>query len=205
MKILVILAHPRKGSFNHAIADAVAGALAADGHSVTLHDLCAEKFDPLLPAEEIAKGARLDPVVERHCAELRAAGGLVFVHPNWWGQPPAVLTGWIDRVVRPGVAYEFAEGDSGEGVPIGLLNGKKALVFNTTDTPAVREREVFGDPLENIWKRCVFGFCGITDHMRKTFGVIVTSTDAERKAWLDDARRTAMAFFSGGAGDTYRH
>ncbi len=68
----------------------------------------------------------------------------------------------------------------------------------------MREREVFGDPLENIWKRCVFGSCGITGHRRKTFGVIVTSTDEERKEWLSEARQTATAFFRGGAGDAYR-
>ena len=54
-------------------------------------------------------------------------------------QPPAILKGWIDRVMRPGVAYEFLEGDSGEGVPNGLLKAKTALVFNTSNTPEDRE------------------------------------------------------------------
>lgn len=55
------------------------------------------------------------------------------------GQPPAILKGWVDRVIRAGVAYEFAEGDSGEGVPIGLLKAKSALVFNTSNTLEERE------------------------------------------------------------------
>jgi len=53
------------------------------------------------------------------------------VHPNWWGQPPAILKGWIDRILRPGVAYQFLEGDAGEGVPVGLLKAETALIFNT--------------------------------------------------------------------------
>ena len=53
-------------------------------------------------------------------------------------QPPAILKGWIDRVMRPGVAYEFLEGGSGKGVPNGLLKAKAALVFNTSNTPEDR-------------------------------------------------------------------
>ena len=63
------------------------------------------------------------------------------------GQPPAILKGWIDRVIRPGVAYRFLEGDSGEGVPLGLLRAQTALVFNTANTPEDRESLVFRDRL----------------------------------------------------------
>ena len=59
------------------------------------------------------------------------ADGLIVVHPNWWSQPPAILKGWMDRVLRQGVAYEFGEG----GAVIGLLEGKTALVLTTSNTP----------------------------------------------------------------------
>ena len=85
MNILVVLAHPGPGSFNHALADAVRAALRGAGHEVVFRDLCAEKFDPLLPADEIPAGAALPPSIRRHCAELKAADGIVVVHPNWWG------------------------------------------------------------------------------------------------------------------------
>jgi putative NADPH-quinone reductase len=65
------------------------------------------------------------------------------------------LKGWIDRVIRPGVAYRFVDGDSGEGVPVGLLKAKAALVLNTSNTPDDREQSAFGDPLEVLWKRCI--------------------------------------------------
>ena len=195
MRVLVILAHPKPGSFNHAIAAEVCGTLGGRGHQALFHDLYAEEFDPLLKSPDLAKGPIADPVIAKHCRELAGCGGMIFVHPNWWGQPPAILKGWIDRVVRPGVAYEFLEGDSGEGVPRGLLAGKTALVFNTSDTPEHREKAVFGDPLESIWTKCVFGFCGITRHHRKTYGVIVNSTVEQRKAWLDDVRSTVKNYF----------
>ncbi|HOO78696.1 MAG TPA: NAD(P)H-dependent oxidoreductase, partial [bacterium] len=161
MKVSVILAHPDRGSFNHALAAAAVETLKKNRHEVRYHDLYEEGFDPRLPAREISREAPLPPEVERHCAELAEADGIVVVHPNWWGQPPAVLKGWVDRVVRPGVAYEFLEGDGGEGVPRGLLRARAAVVFNTSDTPPERELRAFGDPLETIWKNCIFGLCGV--------------------------------------------
>lgn len=190
MPVSVILAHPDSGSFNHAIASTCVAALQANGHTVNFHDLYAERFDCVLPFGEGARDATLPSDIERHCSEIAAASGIVIVHPNWWGQPPAILKGWVDRVIRPGVAYEFIEGDKGEGVPRGLLNARSATVFNTSNTNAERERSVFGDPLELIWKKCIFDLCGVHDVYRRTFGIVVTSTEAERKAWLSEVSST---------------
>src|SRR5512139_1966143 len=156
MRVSIILAHPDPQSFNHAIAQAAAAQLSQQKHQVVLHDLYAEQFDPILPAGEIPKGAYIPPEVDAHCREIAQADGIVIVHPNWWGQPPAILKGWIDRVIRPGVAYQFLEGDQGDGVPRGLLRARCAVVFNTSNTGSIREETVFGDPLEAIWKNCVF-------------------------------------------------
>jgi NAD(P)H dehydrogenase (quinone) len=195
MKISVILAHPDRRSFSHAIAQAAAGRLRDNGHKVDFHDLYQECFPPLLPAEEIPSDAGLPPQVAAHCREIAGADGIVIVHPDWWGQPPAILTGWVDRVLRPGVAYNFIEGDGGEGVPVGLLLAKTAIVFNTANTPPERERLVFGDPLEAIWKRCVFGLCGVDDVRRVTFTVVVTSTPEQRAAWLAQVRELIDSSF----------
>ena len=109
--------------------------------------------------------------------------------------PPAILKGWIDRVLRPGVAYQFAETDSGDGIPAGLLKAKTAVVFNTSNTPRQREIEVFGDPLERLWKDCVLTFCGVPVVHRRMFGVVVTSTDAQRKIWLEEVSRLVSETF----------
>lgn len=195
MNVSVILAHPVQGSFNHAIANAAVTALKDNGHEITFHDLYAERFDPVLPSGEITKNAALPRDIKKHCEELAHAKGIVIIHPNWWGQPPAILKGWIDRVIRPGLAYEFKEGDSGEGVPCGLLKAGTALVFNTSNTREDREREVFGDPLETIWKNCVFGLCGVTNVHRRTFGVMVTSAETKREAWLQEVRELVNGSF----------
>jgi NAD(P)H dehydrogenase (quinone) len=195
MNISVILANPAPGSFNHALAEAALSELIQNGHAATLHDLYQERFDPVLPAAEIPAGAPLSAVVQAHCAEIAVAEGIVIVHPNWWGQPPAILTGWVDRVLRPRVAYDFLEGDGGEGVPVGLLKAKTVVVLNTSNTPPAREQRAFGDPLESLWKRCIFGLCGVDDVRRRTFAVIVTSSREQRQAWLAEARRLIAESF----------
>jgi len=195
MKVSVILAHPGPGSFNHAIAATVVKTLAENGHTIAFHDLYAEHFDPVLPYAEIPRDAPLDPVIARQCSEIATADGIVIVHPDWWGQPPAILKGWIDRVIRPGVAYRFREGDNGEGIPEGLLAVRTALVFNTANTPPAREREVFGDPLERLWNDCIFSFCGVPVVHRRMFAVVVTSTAEERAGWLAEAAALTRQYF----------
>jgi NAD(P)H dehydrogenase (quinone) len=195
MNIIVVLGHPTKGSFNHAIADTAVSKLRENGHEIIYHDLYAEKFDPLLFGDEIPKDAELDPLIEKHCKEIREADGIVIIHPNWWGQPPAILKGYIDRIIRAGVAYEFLEGDNGEGVPNGLLKAETAIVFNTSNTPEKRELDVFGDPLEKIWKNCIFDLCGVKNFYRKMYGVIVTSSLNERQSWLEDVGKTVDKYF----------
>jgi NAD(P)H dehydrogenase (quinone) len=188
MKISIVLAHPDSNSFNHAIANTCREVLLEMGHEVLFHDLYKEKFDPLLPRNEFEKGAELPVEIRTHCDEIAKADGIVIVHPNWWGMPPAILKGWIDRVIRPGVAYEFLEGDNGEGVPIGLLNARAALVLNTANTSEERESGIFRDPLETLWKNCVFGLCGVRCVIRRTFTIIVTSTEQQRAEWLAEVK-----------------
>jgi|GEM_PF-3026523 len=119
MNILVILAHPNPASFNHAISAQAMATLKDNGHTLFFHDLYAEGFDPVLPAAKIPEDGPVPPLIQEHCRELAQADGIVIVPPHWWGQPPAILKGRVDRVFRPGEAYKFAPGDGGEGCPWG--------------------------------------------------------------------------------------
>ncbi|MEN6459625.1 MAG: NAD(P)H-dependent oxidoreductase [Thermoguttaceae bacterium] len=190
MKILVLLGHQHPGSFCHAIAATAIEALKAAGHEVVFHDLYAEKFDPILPHDEIPRNSSLDPIVAQHCREVTTADGYLVVHPNWWAMPPAILKGWIDRVWRQGVIYRF--GPSGVE---SLVAGRRALVFTTSNTPREDELRLFGDPLENLWKTCVFGFCGITDFQRRNFESIIMSTAEQRRGWLEEVRTAVRERF----------
>lgn len=130
-----------------------------------------------------------DETVAAHIAELRACDLLAVIHPNCWGAPPAMMKGWIDRVFAPEAAYTFAKGDSGDA--IGLLRMRAALILNTGNTPAEREKNHFGDPLDHIWRRCILDFCGVKHVSRALFGVVATSSSDERRAWLEQAGKMA--------------
>lgn len=195
MNILIILGHPDKDSFNHAIAKSCRDRLTENGHVVLFHDLYEEGFDPVMNAAEIPKGGEIDAIIEEHCNDLIESDGIIMVHPNWWGQPPAVMKGWIDRVIRPGVAYEFLDGDNGEGVPAGLLRAKTGLVFNTSNTSETRENEIFKDPLETIWKNCIFDLCGVKQFDRRMFRIVVTSDLTRRQVWLNEVKEMIDQYF----------
>ena len=195
MKILLVVAHPNPASFNHALAAAATESLRALGHEVLVQDLCAEGFDPVMPASEFPKNAALPPDIARRCAEFAAADGLIVVHPNWWGQPPAVLKGWIDRVVRNGVAYEFRIRADGKPGPVPLHKLRAALVVNTGNTPLEAELALYGDPLDNLWKRCICGMCCIPRTERLYFTSVIVSTPEQRARWLSDASAAATALF----------
>ena len=158
------------------------------------HDLYGEKFDPVLPAGEINKDASLPAIIEQHNAELAAAEGIIIIHPSWWGQPPAILKGWIDRVFRLEVAYNLP-GEVGKGMPQGLLRAEVALVFTSSNTPALREIDLYGDPLQNIWENCVFRVCGVTKFFRKNFAVMATSTEKQRRRWLKEVVNIVQGYF----------
>jgi len=193
MKVFVIIGHQHPGSFCHAIAATVLEELKAAGHEVIYHDLYEECFDPILPHDEIPRGAEVDSVVQQHCDEVTSADGYVVIHPNWWAQPPAILKGWLDRVFRQGVVYEFGD----KGAVIGHLAGKTAVVITTSNTPREAELELFGDPLENLWKACVFEFCGVEDFHRRNFESIIMSTPEQRDQWLAETRRIIQERFAG--------
>ncbi|RBQ14651.1 flavodoxin family protein [Spongiactinospora rosea] len=194
MRIGVYLAHPRPGSFNGALFDAVVDELRGLGADVRAHDLYAEGFDPALAAAETETvadgGPSVDDLVQAHRAEVAELDALVFVHPNWWGMPPAMLAGWVQRVLVPGVAYKLGTAD---GEPAGLLKAGRALVLNTSDTPAERERDEFGDPLQRIWSACVLPYVGAVDVRRTVFRTVTGSGEAQRAAWLREARELAAA------------
>ncbi|MFE9574853.1 NAD(P)H-dependent oxidoreductase [Nocardia sp. NPDC006044] len=193
MRIAVYLAHPRPDSFNRALFDAVVDELRGQAVEVVPHDLYAEGFDPSLAAAETETvgGTQTDSVqVRGYQNELAELDALIFVHPNWWGMPPAILTGWVQRVLTSAVAYKLTEAS---GAPTGLLRAKRALVLNTSDTTEDRERDVFGDPLQQIWAACVLPYIGIEDVRRRVFRTVTDSTDRQRAAWLAEARAMAAA------------
>lgn len=107
----MIVANPESRSFTHAAARRAEQGLLAAGHQVIVRDLYAEGFTAAMsPAERAAYQSAepfLSPQVAEHIELVRSAEALVFVYPTWWSGLPAVLKGWLDRVMVPGVAFDF--------------------------------------------------------------------------------------------------
>ena len=108
MRALVIYCHPSPGSFNSAVRDVVCAKLREAGSEVRLRDLYAEGFQPILTQQELENS--LDPEhnakpVAWDTEALRWCDTLIFVYPTWWYGPPAMLKGWLDRVMLPDVAF----------------------------------------------------------------------------------------------------
>lgn len=192
MKVLIILAHPSSGaSFNRAIAETVVRTLKESGHEPILRDLYAERFDPILLAgEEKLPIEKLPREIQDAIRDVSEAEGLIFVHPNWWGIPPAILKGWIDRVFRAGFAYRF----SADGV-IPQFTDKTVQIFTTSNTPREIELEVYHDPLENFWKTIVFGLTGCKSFERRNFESIIMSSEDDRKEWLVETEKIVRRRF----------
>jgi putative NADPH-quinone reductase len=189
VRILLILCHPLPGSFNHAVADRARQSLAAAGHQVLFHDLYQEGFDPVLAAPEYRRGVSFDEQVVRHTRELETCGGIVFVHPEWWGQPPALLKGWVDRVLRPGVAYEPTDQEQPERPAAPLLSDKTAVVLATHDAGAP------SGLLQKVWQEGVFAFCGIREAQCQVLNDLRRLGPAERQAWLDQVSGALLRLF----------
>lgn len=189
MNVLIILGHPNIKSFNHAISATCRKQLEVNGHTVFFHDLYAEKFNPIQHSEKI--NSATNSIIDLHCSHIKICDAIIVIHPNWWGQPPAIIKGWMDSVLLPGVAYDFAINNIGDETTIGLLKAKVGLVINTSNTPNNYENDV----LESIWKMNVFNICGIKKVKRINFGMVNKSDDAQRVNWLLEVKQLVNSLF----------
>ncbi len=190
MVVLEVLCHPRTGSLNHNIASRAREILERAGHQVRFHDLYEEKFDPVLTQEELTRKFSFDEQVLLHSQELVEADGLLVIHPDWWGQPPAMLKGWIDRVFRPGIAYEFSGGEFERKTKAPLLRGKKALVIVTSDA---HEGEGLWR-LEALWNDGVLRFAGL-DPRFLALPEVFHSSPGDRLEWMHRVDELVHATF----------
>ncbi len=96
----------------------------------------------------------------------------------------------------PGFSSHLIKGTA----PVGLLKTQTAIVLNTVNTAPKREQTVFGDPLQLLWKNCIFDLCGVHTFYRRMFTVIVTSTDEERRGRLLKVEEIVDQYFPANCG-----
>ena len=192
MKVLVVLAHPNPDSFSHAIVDKVSSALADCDHSVSVIDLYAISYSPTMTRAELAayptSTPAIDPIGIEHTRLIQECSTIVFVYPTWWSSMPAILKGWIDRTMLPGVAFSVHP----ETLKLqpGLINVRQLIGITTFGGPRLASL-VIRDNGSKIVTRSLRAIC----HRRcrttwlRLFN-IDSSTPAGRDKFLQRVERT---------------
>lgn len=158
MRILMIHAHPVGTSYSARLRDVAKTALEAAGHEVDLLSLYDEGFDAVLSREERLNyhdtGINITPSIAPYVARLRASQGIVLVHPVWNFGMPAILKGFFDRVLVPGVAFRMTEGDRGRLVR--CLDPMAGVAVITTYGGSRLRALLVGDPPRRIARRVLW-------------------------------------------------
>jgi len=155
MRAHVIYAHPVPESLNAEAHRIVVETLTAKGWNVDDCDLYAEGFQPVLTEEERRNYHNTEintGPVATYVERLRAADAVVFCHPVWNFGYPAILKGWFDRVMLPGVTFNLVDGKL---IPC-LDNIKKIATVCTYGATRGRAWMV-GDPPRKLLTRVVWG------------------------------------------------
>lgn len=192
MNALVVVSHPVDDSFSHAAAARAVAGLRQAGHQVDVIDLYDEGFRATMTCAELIAydtgSPILDPQVAEHAARLRRAEIVVFVYPTWWSGLPAMLKGWLDRVMVPGVAFRL-EGEPAKVRP--ALTHVRRIVGITSygsTQPIIR---LLADSGRRTITRAFRLACGF--RTRTTwlglYGMDVND-DATRRQHLDKVERT---------------
>jgi NAD(P)H dehydrogenase (quinone) len=188
MRVLYVYCHPLEESFHAAIRAGAIEGLVAARHEVDLVDLYAEKFDPVLSADERRNYhdiSRNRAGIEDHVRRLQSAEALVVQFPVWCFGPPAMLKGYFDRLLMPGVAFDLSD-----PARVRPLLGNLSRIAGITTYGRSRWRAIaVGDPPRKIVTRYLAWFAGrgtrVGYHALYHMNV---ASDARRAAFMASVR-----------------
>lgn len=148
MKAQIVVSHPRADSFTYALAQRYASGLAERGHQVDWLDLYQERFDPVLGIDEAAA----TPVqILNYQERLNACEALVLAYPIWWSTPPAILVGWLQRVLSEDFAFGAREGRTR-----GLLphSAKLLISVGSRNHGEAHLEQLYVEPMQSVLRYC---------------------------------------------------
>jgi len=195
MQHLIIYAHPNPKSFSAAVCDRISALSRGTGNKVVIRDLYHEKFNPVLSADDF-KALKVGNTPKDIIAEqnfVKNSDLITVIFPLWWTGYPAILKGWIDRVLLNGFAFKH----SPESGITPLLTGKKVQLI-TTMGASVEEYEENGlmDAMAQTMGDNVWGFCGCEDAGLVVLGEVPGMGDQERAAILSEIEDTVLQTIS---------
>jgi len=180
MKACIVFAHEGSSSFNHEILQRVSDELEKAGIEYTVRDLYQMNFQPVFSALDMKRVERgnLSSDIEEEQTLITDCDLLVMIYPVWWWSAPAILKGYIDRVFTDGFAFRYEANG-----PVGLLNGKQAMVFTTTRESA---EEMAAKGLDEVVRK------QIVEGTLEMIGYEVTYENFAAVPYVDDATREGM-------------
>ena len=185
-KIFIVYGHYNDQSFNAAIKDTFIKTAEEKGHKIDFLDLYKENFNPVF------SGEKPDKEVLDHRKRIEESNVIVLIAPIWNFRMPAIVEGWIDKVLAPPWAFRFKKIFGNYGYPIGNLTGKKAIVFCTYGSPQFAIRTFFLNMPTKRLRRGVFNICGITDVVYKRFFAVPFVSQKRREKFLEVVKKTAL-------------
>jgi NAD(P)H dehydrogenase (quinone) len=184
MKTTIILAHPWHGSFNKSIMDTVMEQLKNKEKEYQIIDLNKDNFDPVLRESELAlysKGESKDKLVKKYQLMLKDSDEVVFIFPIWWFDLPAILKGFIDKVMLKNYAY--TEGKYGlKGL---LTNIKVTTVITTSEVPTWYLKYLVGNPIKGSFIQGTLKGIGLKNVKWLNSDCTSSGTDKRRKNFLN--------------------
>ncbi|MEI6222688.1 MAG: NAD(P)H-dependent oxidoreductase [bacterium] len=184
-KILVINAHPKADSFCTALADKYTEGAKKSGNEVKTLNLKDLNLEPFLKFEY-----KDNPILTPDLLQAREliawSDHLVFVYPNWWAMPPALLKVFFEIVFGSGFAFKYKDSKGGPPQWDRLLPNKSSRIIVTMDSPTWYYNWLVGDPGFKMMKTNL-QFCGITPVTKNYFGSVKGASDEQRKKWLEEA------------------
>ena len=184
-KVFLVYGHYNDKSFNAAIKEEFINTVKENGIEVDVVALDKEQFNP------VYAGEKPDETVLDHQKRIEASDVIVLIAPIWNFRMPAILEGWIDKVLAPPWAFKFKKIFGNYGYPVGNLKGKKAIVFCTYGSPQFAIRTFFLNMPTKRLRRGVFNICGITNVIYKRYFAVPFVSDDKRKKFLKDVKKTA--------------
>lgn len=130
----IIFSHPWQGSFNQAILAGIEKKLREEKRPYQVFNLVADGFNPIMKESDLAlynRGEAYEPLVAKYGEMLQGTDELIIIFPIWWGMMPAVLKGFLDKVLLKGVAYRYSD----EGAMIPMLDIGRTLLITTSQNP----------------------------------------------------------------------
>lgn len=183
--VTVILGHPRPGSFGEALAEAYAAGAREAGAEVRLVRLYETRFDPHVRTSSPRQQA-LEPDLEAIRQRIEESDHLVFVYPLWWATMPALLKGFLDRILLPDFAFAV-DPHSLSGYRK-LLGGRSAQLIITMDTPKPVFRILYRSAGERAMRSGVLRFCGISAVRSRIFGGLKDRAPENLEAFINTTR-----------------